>query len=579
MIMSQSHGIPKESPVHDRFIRSALYARVSSEQQAQAGTIESQVAAVVQRAEQDGVTIDSPSRYIDPGHSGATLIRPALERLRDAAAAGEIERLYVLCPDRLARNYAYQMLLVDELQRCGVELVFVNHKLGTTPEDNLLLQVQGVVAEYERAKIMERCRRGKLHGARAGRVSVLGSAPYGYRYTAGIAGAGGVAAAQYNPHLPEASVVREVFQWVGVERITLRHACRRLEKQGILSPSGMNRWNVSSLRCILTNPAYKGSAAYGKTFRGPMRQRMRPIRNSIGIPRGGKSLYPAPREQWIGIPVPAIVDEQLFDSAARQLAENGRRRRERRHGPAHLLQGLLVCKCCGYACYGTYSGPAGKAKYCYYRCTGTDPHRFGGRPVCRNKSVRQQVLDEAVWNDVRTLLADPARVERELHRRLEGDDADERQQQADQNLEAQIDRIRRGINRLIDAYEQEMLTKEEFEPRITSARRQLSQLQEQLQQRVDQAARGREMRLVIDNLETFSKQVASGLEEADWQTRREIICTLVKRIELDPKDLTIVYRVDIRPFDPSPTRGNLQYCTVRAITFHYIFPGQTPLAG
>src|SRR5437588_3020312 len=157
----------------DHSIRAALYARVSSEQQAQAGTIESQVAAVLERAGQEGVTIEAEARFIDEGHSGATLVRPALERLRDSAAAGGIDRLYVLCPDRLARSYAYQMLLVDELQRCGVELSFINRDLGKTPEDHLLLQVQGMVAEYERAKILERCRRGKLHAARHGSVNVL----------------------------------------------------------------------------------------------------------------------------------------------------------------------------------------------------------------------------------------------------------------------------------------------------------------------------------------------------------------------------------------------------------------------
>ena len=165
--------------INDPCGRVALYARVSSEQQAQAGTIDSQIEAILQRARADGAGIEPEMRFIDEGHSGATLIRPALERLRDLAAAGGVDRLYVLCPDRLARSYAYQVLLVDELQRCGVEVGFVNRDLGKTPEDQLLLQVQGMVAEYERAKIIERSRRGKLHAARRGSVSVLSGAPYG----------------------------------------------------------------------------------------------------------------------------------------------------------------------------------------------------------------------------------------------------------------------------------------------------------------------------------------------------------------------------------------------------------------
>ena len=157
----------------------AIYGRVSSEQQAEAATIDSQVAALQERIANDGLTLETEMRFLDEGYSGATLIRPALERLRDVAAAGAIDCLYVHSPDRLARKYAYQVLLLDEFQRCGVEVIFLNHPLGQTPEEDLLLQVQGMVAEYERAKILERSRRGKLHAARRGSVNVLGGAPYG----------------------------------------------------------------------------------------------------------------------------------------------------------------------------------------------------------------------------------------------------------------------------------------------------------------------------------------------------------------------------------------------------------------
>ena len=160
----------------------AIYGRVSSEQQAEAATIDSQVAALQERIANDGLTLETEMRFLDEGFSGATLVRPALERLRDVAATGAIDCLYVHSPDRLARKYAYQVLLLDELQRCGVEVIFLNHPLGQTPEEDLLLQVQGMVAEYERAKILERSRRGKLHAARQGSVNVLSGAPYGYRY-------------------------------------------------------------------------------------------------------------------------------------------------------------------------------------------------------------------------------------------------------------------------------------------------------------------------------------------------------------------------------------------------------------
>jgi site-specific DNA recombinase len=162
-------------------LRVALYARVSSDQQAQEQTIESQVAALRERITSDGHTLDDELCFLDDGVSGSTLMRPALERLRDTAYVGGFQKLYVHSPDRLARRYAYQVLLVDELKKHHVEIEFLNRSIGVSPEEDLLLQMQGMFAEYERAKIMERSRRGKRHAAGRGSVNVLSGAPYGYR--------------------------------------------------------------------------------------------------------------------------------------------------------------------------------------------------------------------------------------------------------------------------------------------------------------------------------------------------------------------------------------------------------------
>ena len=151
----------------------ALYARVSSESQARDNTIASQVCALRERIAIDGFQLEPDHNYVDEGYSGAILFRPALERLRDAVAGGHVARIYVHAPDRLARRYAHQVLLIDEFRRAGAEVVFLNHPIGGTAEDDLLLQVQGVIAEYERAKILERGRRGRRHAAQSGSVSAL----------------------------------------------------------------------------------------------------------------------------------------------------------------------------------------------------------------------------------------------------------------------------------------------------------------------------------------------------------------------------------------------------------------------
>src|SRR3954447_9469858 len=228
-----SRSIPRGENGHDTRVRRHLRPRLA-EQQATRNTIDSQIAALEARLTQDGLYLTPEGRFTDEGYSGATLVRPALERLRDAVAAGNLDRLYVHSPDRLARRYAYQVLLMDEFHRAGVEIVFLNRPIGLSPEDDLLLQVQGMVAEYERAKILERSRRGKRHAARQGAVSVLSGAPYGYRYV-GKRDGGGVA--RYEILEDEARIVRRIFAWIGRERVSIGETCRRLQQEGIRTRS------------------------------------------------------------------------------------------------------------------------------------------------------------------------------------------------------------------------------------------------------------------------------------------------------------------------------------------------------
>src|SRR5712664_2705661 len=222
--------------------QAAIYARVSTERQATAQTIASQLAALRERVTVDGYVLPEAMQFLDDGSSGTTLVRPALERLRDLVAAGAVDRLYIHSPDRLARKYAYQVLLVEELYRLGVEVIFFNRELGRSPEDDLLLQVQGMMAEYERAKIVERHRRGKLHAARSGVVNVLSGAPYGYRYVRKHAGGG---QARYEIVPDEARVVRQVFAWVGRERLSIGAVCRRLTAAGEVTRTGKPVWDRS----------------------------------------------------------------------------------------------------------------------------------------------------------------------------------------------------------------------------------------------------------------------------------------------------------------------------------------------
>jgi site-specific DNA recombinase len=530
----------------------AIYARVSSDQQSQAGTIASQVEALRERVAADGHSLSDELCFIDDGYSGGTLVRPALERLRDVAAAGSLDRLYVLSPDRLSRKYAYQVLLLEEWQRCGVEVVFLNHAASATPEEELHLQMQGIFAEYERAKILDRSRRGKLHAARRGSVSAMSSAPFGYRYIPKHEGGG---EAQYQIVLDEAGIVREMFQWVAQEGCSLREVCRRLDARQIPRRKRAARWSPATVAGMLKNPTYKGSASYGKTRSGPRRMRLRPYRHGPQQPRRVRGVYRTEREQQEMIPVPAIVSEELFGEVQERLEENRRRRRGRPRRERFLLQGLTVCGCCGYAYCGQGERP-------YYRCTGTDGYRFGGQAVCSNRMVRRDLLEEAVWNDVCSLLSDPTRVEEEYERRL--DQAGNSSSWEYEQLNTTRQTLKRGIARLIDAYEEGLLDKQEFEPRIARSKERLKGLDEEAQKLKAVQAQQVELHLVLGHLEAFRDRIAQGLSDTDWTTRRNIVCGLIKQVEIDREEIRVVYRIDpVPPFDPGPRRAPLQDCSVR----------------
>src|SRR6266849_3502689 len=540
-------------------IQAVMYARVSSEQQAEAHTIASQVAALRERVAVDGLSVSEAMQFLDEGYSGATLVRPALERLRDVVAAGSVDRLYVHSPDRLARKYAYQVLLVDEFRRASVEVVFLNRALGQSPEDDLLLQVQGMIAEYERAKIIERHRRGKRHAAQSGAVNVLSGAPYGYRYVTKYEG-GGQARDEILPD--EARVVLQVLTWVGHDRLTIGEVCRRLTQAGEVTRTGKTVWDRSVVWGILKNPAYQGTAAFGKTRQEPLRPRLRAQRNRPVQPRRAVSTSDVPPEDWITIPVPALVEPEVFAAVQEQLQENKRHARQTRRGALYLLQGLLQCQHCGSAFYGKRLSPRarkGKARaYASYRCLGTDAYRFGGERVWQHTQVRTDLVDLAVWQEVCTLLAHPERLAEEYRRRLQPETRIPRTPLA--ALEEQLGKLRQGVARVIDSYADGLIDQGEFEPRILRLRQRIARLEEQREQLTEEATLQTELQLIIGRLEEFAAKVHDGLEDADWSSKRDLIRTLVKRVEVARDQVNIVFRVDPYSSDADPEKKSLQLC-------------------
>jgi site-specific DNA recombinase len=512
-------------------VRAAIYARVSSDQQAERHTIDSQVEALLARATVDGHEIETALRFLDDGHSGASLIRPGLERLRDLAAMSAIDVVYVHAPDRLARSYAHQAVLIEEFARAGTEVVFLNRPIGQTPEDTLLLQLQGMFAEYERARMLERSRRGKRHLAQAGVVSVLARAPYGYRYVGRHEAVDGKA--RFEVVEDKAEVVRRIFHWVGQERVSLSTVCRRLFDAGVPSPTGNPHWDRSTVWTLLSHSAYAGQAVFGKMASGPWQPPLRPARGCAPIPKHPSRRVPTPPESRIVIPVPPLVDAALFEAVREQLAESRRRHRRDVDHMRYLLQGLLVCQSCGYAFCGRWKAPprSGGRRYYYYRCTGTDRNRHNGERPCVSRAIRVEWLDMAVWDEVCRLLTDPARVAQEYQRRLQEVRTGPRRPELE-TLERQLHKLRAGAGRLIDSYADGVIRKAEFEPRLAGLRQRIAELEAEAAALRDAAEQTRSLQLVIGKLETFASLVRDRLDEADWNTKRDVIRTLVRRIEI-----------------------------------------------
>jgi site-specific DNA recombinase len=311
---------------------------------------------------------------------------------------------------------------------------------------------------------------------------------------------------------------------------------------------------------MLKNPAYIGTAAFGKTRQEPLRPRLRAQRGRALQPRRAVSTVDVPAEDWFSIPVPALVDPEVFAAVQAQLQENRRHARQSQRGALYLLQGLVQCQHCGYAYYGKRISPSarkGKPRaYAYYRCLGTDAYRFGGERVCQNTQVRTDLLDVAVWREVSTLLAHPERLAEEYRRRLHPESSPKSPALA--TVETHLGKLRQGLARLIDSYADGLIDRQEFEPRILRLRRRIAQAEEQRQQLVDAATLQTELQLIIGRLEDFATKVQHGLAEADWGRKRDLIRALVKRVEVAQDDVNIVFRIDPYPGDADPEKKSLQ---------------------
>src|SRR6266496_3324319 len=522
----------------------AIYARVFSDRQKENHTIASQTAALKEYASKNDYSVPAEWVFEDEGYSGANMLRPGLEALRDLAAEGQIVAALVYSPDRLSRKYAYQVLLSEELSRCGVELIFLKSPAGVTPEDQLLLQFQGMIAEYERAQIAERSRRGKRHKAQQGVVNVLSGAPYGYRYVK----KSDHAEAYYEVIEAEAEIVCMIFENYTVQNLSINAIARLLNERQIPTRSAKTRWERSTVWGILRNPAYAGKACFGKTELRPRQRITRPLRQRNRISSRNSANHERPRQDWIEIPVPALVNETTFALAQEQLEKNKHHSPRRTIDPI-LLGGMLVCQQCGYALYRV-STHTSKHKLNYYRCIGSDGYRHLKGPVCRNRPIRQDYLDEFVWKEVVRLLDDPALIQCEIDRRMEAARKADPFRKREQNLRQQHKRLENHMARLVTAYQEELITLAELRQRIPSLRKQQQTLESQLHS-LEIASEDQSTYLrLAETLSEFRGRLRSRAETLDVIERQKIVRLVVQEILVGSETIRIRHSIPV--VDPGP---------------------------
>jgi len=519
-------------------IRGAVYARVSTARQEEERTIESQLEVLKARTQELGWEVAKERIFIDDGWSGTQLDRPAMDALRDAAAEGRFDSLLVYDPDRLARNFVHQQILLEELDKRGVEVVFYTRPISNNPEDRLLVQMQGAFAEYERAKIVERMRRGKLHKARMGQWLQWPIPPYGYRLIKGPDGASRAEVVE-----EEGAWVRQIYSWVLEEGMSARQVAKRLNERGI-KPRRARIWTAGCAYRLLTNSAYSGTAYYNQRYAVEPKRRRHPG-TYTRTTRTTKKYRP--KEQWVPIPVPAIVTSEEQERVKEQLKENRwQSPRNTRH--EYLLRNLVVCGECGWrmSCE-THHSMDGRYTYHYYAC-GTRTPVDTGNPEgpCPARRIRSDRLDVVVWDALCQWLQEPEVLRAELEVlnatpsgmwNAEGKEAE--------RLRTSMREWERQVQRLVDAYQGGAIQLSELQER----RRDLESRIEAAMTRLDELEVMNRQRVKLDDLmesvETFVKRLREGLEKLSFEERQRIVRLLVERVVIKGEEVTIEHVIPL----------------------------------
>ena len=502
----------------------AIYCRVSSERQEKEGTVDSQIAEVEKAISLNGDIC--VKRYVDDGYSGDLLERPALDQLRTDASKRLFSKVYILSPDRLARKHHYSAIIMEDLSRYGIEIVFVNRPIGETIEDRLLFNVQSVISEYEKAKILDRLRRGKLFKIRGG--SILGNTPvYGYRYIKDEKSRRG----WYEINEEEAENVRLIFSiYLSDNCSGLGGVRKELYKRNIKTRGGSINWSQSMVARIISNETYTGITHWGKfkSVEGDSNHGYRRLKNTKRVKRA--------KEDWLPIEVPPIIDLATFARVAVKRAANKSFSPEKAHRD-YLLRGLMFHSC----------GAKMYSKIChetkYYMCS-SRRNSFPAIAPCNNtRHYNGEDLENLVWGSFVETIQSPSLLLRRMSQKANSKDgAKDRISSRITELEKAIARDEEKKSRLVLAYSEGVMTLEELKV-------QKDDLEKGIQARSEERD-GLSAKLNVSfekppqkmDLKSFSQRIKKTLMDLDVPRKQKVLQNFISQIQLDG-DMATVYAV------------------------------------
>jgi len=528
-------------------MRVALYARVSTSRQQQTHTIEQQLTRLrAHVTTQANWSVCEEHIFCDEGHSGAKLKRPGLDHLRDQAALAAFDVVLISAPDRLARNYVHQMVVLEELARFGCQVQFLDRPMSDDPHDQLVLQIRGAVAEYERTLIAERMRRGRQAKLRSGQLVPWTRAPYGYR----LHPERPRDATLLTVDAPQAAIIQELFHTYAEGGVSLYKLAVCLTERQLPSPTGCAHWTANTVRLILSNPCYTGTAYANRTRTRPATRRKSPLQ-PVG---SGESSCSAPPEEWVAIPVPAIIRQEVFDRVQARLVTNQQlAQRSTRHN--YLLRNLVSCGQCRLQCHGRFRA----GDYFYYGCQGRQGAASNCHDVrCHARYIPANQLDALVWADLCAVVQQPELITQALERAHSGEWLPDELQQRRVTIQTALRSLDRQRDRLLTAYLAEAIELGEFERRQRELVQQRDALQVQDRQLAHYSEQLLQVQETMPTIHAICERLRVGLEHATFAQRRQLVELLIDCVIVNEKEVEIRYVI---PTTEAST--HIRFCHLR----------------